>query len=212
MSKDYRVTGKASSFCVSAWPCLRVPQAGRAAVGEHQLLPGHLSVTQSWTRGHSQKKCWPRALMKNNLAPLQLSIMWNQFHLDSIHCIFTVIKNNTVPLFPQILMNVLLGEFSAHALGTASILLGATFAGVIKALIWCTSEANTNAMVITSYFSCACDRAVYLKIKLMIQRGMFLYYGWNMKQVVLHCFGILRKGWTVEIDCARQSYIWPTFL
>lgn len=44
-------------------------------------------------------------------------------------------KNNAVPLFPQILMNVLLEESSAHDLGTVSILLEATFAGVIKALI-----------------------------------------------------------------------------
>lgn len=61
--------------------------------------------------------------------------MWNWFNLDSRDCILTLIKNNTVSLFPQILMNVLLGELSVHDLGTASILLEATFAGVIKALI-----------------------------------------------------------------------------
>lgn len=131
--------------------------------------------------------------------------MWNQLLLDSIHCLLTVIKNNTVPLFPQMLMNVLLGGFSAHDSGTASILLEATFAGVIKALIWCTLEANTNAMVMTSYFSRGWNRAAYFKTKLMAQRGMFLYYGWNVKQVVLHCFGILRKGWITEIDCEREG-------
>lgn len=131
--------------------------------------------------------------------------MWNQLNLDSIHCLLIVIKNNTVPLFPQMLMNVLPGEFSAHDSDTVSILSEATFAGVIKALIWCTLEANTNAMVITSYLSHAWNRAANFKIKLMAQKGMFLYYGWNAKQVVLHCFGILRKRWITEIDCERQG-------
>lgn len=62
-------------------------------------------------------------------------VMCNQFNIDTIDCILTVMKNNAVPLFPQILMNVLLEESSAHDLGTVSILLEATFAGVIKALI-----------------------------------------------------------------------------
>lgn len=65
-------------------------------------------------------------------------------------------------------MNVLLEELSVHGLGTASILLEATFAGVIKALILCTLEANTSAMVITTYFLCACNRAAYSKLKLMV--------------------------------------------
>lgn len=55
--------------------------------------------------------------------------------MGCIDCILPVTKSNAVPLFPQISMNVLLGELSVHDLGTASILLEATCAGVIKALI-----------------------------------------------------------------------------
>lgn len=57
-----------------------------------------------------------------------------QFHVGCIACILPVTKSNAVPLFPQILMNVPLGELSARDLGTVSILLEATCAGVIKAL------------------------------------------------------------------------------
>lgn len=40
--KHYKVSGSSSSFCLSAWPHLRVSQTVKAALGEHQLLPGPL--------------------------------------------------------------------------------------------------------------------------------------------------------------------------